>query len=61
MKDRFRSRKWILSCSIELFAMTALVMDKLSSDNFSNISVAVIASYSFANAAEYFRSQKDGS
>jgi len=56
MDDKFRSRKWLLSCFIQGSATIALMMGKLTGADFAAISSATIASYSFANAVEYWKS-----
>lgn len=52
--DRFRSRKFMLSAGIQVFASLSLLVGLLNGDNYSSISQANIVAYSFANAAEYF-------
>ena len=57
-ENKFRSRKWMLSCTIQATAILALGFGMLDGDAYAEICVANIVAYSFANAAEYFR--RDG-
>lgn len=55
---RYLSRKWVLSCFIQLSATAALGLGYLEGAVYGEITVAVIVSYSFANAATYFSKGK---
>jgi hypothetical protein len=53
--QRYRSRKFLLSASIQLFSTFALIGGFLEGADYAGISQANIVAYSFSNAAEYFK------
>ena len=53
--NKYRSRKWILSCVIQATAILGLGFGVIDGGSYAEICVANIVAYSFANAAEYFR------
>ena len=58
---KFLSRKWMLSCGIQSMTTLALAQGWVTGEVYGEITVAVIVSYSFANAAAYFgRAKNDG-
>lgn len=52
--DGYRSRKWILSLIILISSIGFLAWGKLAGSDFAGICSALIVSYNFANAAEFF-------
>lgn len=53
MDEKFRSRKWMITCFVQAAATIGLLFNKLTGADFATISSAVIVSYSLANAAEH--------
>lgn len=57
--SKYLSRKWILSITIQLYVMVAQAWGWITPEVFGEVTVANIVSYSFANAAAYFRKGGD--
>lgn len=55
MDNKYRSRKFLISVFVQAVATAALFTGALSGGEFVTISSANIVSYSFANAATYFK------
>ncbi len=53
--NKYRSRKFMLSVGIQVISSIALFSGFIDGANYAMISSSNIASYSFANAAEFFK------
>lgn len=57
MDSKFRSRKWLLTITVQLFTCGALVAGLLGGDEFVQVTMTNVGAYSFANAATAYMSR----
>lgn len=54
MDEKFRSRKWLLTCAVSLQTSVGFALGWLSAEDFVTLQTLCVGAYSFANAATAF-------